>query len=332
MRKYNHLLISLLSIIGLCACGNSTTSGTTYYSAGNDYNYQLSFTESNNIPQTITINVSGSSGVGMPLTQVSPNTYAFGSSQESALLYYNPAESAYLSVAYNGQGTVPYSDFATNTASSNLPNGTFNTICDHSNLSPCQITINNNQISITEYTPQGQSVALCNSSTLSSASSSISPFLQTFICGTNGSTTNSGNWYLVPFTVNGVSGLMINEYNSSSLAADDTTDEIAFPAGSSINPNGSYGYIYNVIQSGQSAVNSAGVSTASLTPTTINNNITGCNNCLLQQNSYYQQPLTGFDYYTTNNSQSFGTTYNVIGNDSMNLYMDSFTGFYLPSN
>lgn len=322
------LLLSTVFIITACGTGNTVT-GTTYNDAGGTQNYMLAY-ESGNTPVTISINVTGSSGSPLPLTLVSPNIYSFSTGSESALMYFNPDESAMLAISFTGQGTSSTTDFATNTVSSTLPTATYNTICDHSNLSACQVTINNNQISIVEYSPQGASTSLCTNATLTSNTTPISQYLYTFICGTNGSSSNAGTWYLTPFSLNNTTALMLSEFDSANLSKNINTDEIAFMSGQSLNPNGSYGYIYNSL--GGASTTQSGVSTAQLTPAIISNTISGCNLCVLQQNSYYLMPLQGFNYYEANNQQTTSIFYNFVGNDALNLYMDSYTGFYLPSN
>lgn len=321
-----------LSVSALAACGvGNSTNSTTYNNAGGTQNYMLAYNESSSIPVTISINVTGSSGTPLPLTLVSSNIYSFSTGTESALMYFNSDESSMLAISFTGQGTSAAIDFATNAASSTLPSATYNTICDHSNLSACQVIINNNQISILEYSPQGIPTSLCTNATLTTNTTPISQYLYTFICGTNGSSSNSGTWYLTPFSINNTTALMLSEFDSANLSKSVNTDEIAFISGQSLNPGGSYGYVYNSLGGG-SLTTQSGVSTAQLSPSIISNTISGCNLCALQQNSYYLMPLQGFNYYGANNQQSISTYYNLVGNDALNLYMDSYIGFYLPSN
>lgn len=340
-KKYGFLSLPAFIIIG---CGNgSTTTGTTFYSAGSDYNYTIQFesgSESNSasILSSLVINTTGSTSQPIPLISVSTNVYSFTSGNLSGLLYYNPSESSSIGLAFNGQGVSSYSDYATNAIINSVPNGTYNTICDINNISPCSIVINSSSISITEYSFAGQQVSLCSDSTINSASTASNPSNYSFICGTNGSTQNAGIWNLTPFSINGVTALMVSQYNSSISGNDDDTDSIAFPSSIPINPSGQYGYVYSVQSSQNPSSTSAGISSSSFTANSslsiINNPTIGsCSGggCTLNVNSYYNYPANGFGWFQLSNSQSGVTnTYNLVGNDQMGLYMDSYSGFYLP--
>lgn len=338
MKKLTLILLSTIISVSLVACGaGSTTNATnTYYSASSNYNYQLVFSESSGTPNGLIIQTIGSVGQPMTLSSTANNIYSFNAGTYNGLLYFNPSESAVIGISVTGTGITPYNDFATNSVSTTLPNGTFNTICDLSNLSPCQISINGNSISISEFNQQGQATALCQDSTINTTPSSTNPALFSFVCGSSGSQQNAGTWYLTPFTLNGVTALMVSQFINNTVGTDNGTDFIAFPQGSSLTPTGNLGYVYSALQS--SLGYSSGISTASFTNVGNNYFITNAtvgtctgSGCALTLNSYYNYSQNGYAWFQVYNSQSSSNiNYNIVGNSTMGIYMDSYTGFYLP--
>lgn len=216
-------------------------------------------------------------------------------------------------------------DFATQNIGNSLPDGTYNLICDQTNLSACSMTINNDNISITEYSVTGQTTTLCNNSSANKASSNLNnPYIWTFTCSVNGG-SSSGIWHIMPMMSNNTTSLLIAEYNPTSNINNDATDEIAFQQPSTnINPSGTYVYTYN----GGSFSGGVGTSTAMFSGATLANSIVGlCNGsaCALIPNQYYNnQAKLGFDWYNVNGLNN----YNLVGSDAQNIYQDSFEGFY----
>jgi hypothetical protein len=223
--------------------------------------------------------------------------------------------------------TNSYADFATiNTNRNNIPSGSYSTVCDQNNLSACIISINNNQISIVEYSVSGVPTALCNNQKLVQASSNaINPNVYSFTCGVQGG-ASSGTWSAIPLIVNGVTGIMISEYDASINANDNITDEIAFIQESFI-PSGNYNYEYNS-SSGQGGISSATFNNGTL----INATVGSCAGaaCAIIQGQYAGavglsgNPMVGFDYYSVNGT----TNYNLVGNTTMNIFDDSYAGIY----
>jgi len=194
-------------------------------------------------------------------------------------------------------------------------------VCDQNNLSACTVKIANTQISIIEYSTSGVPTILCTNQTLTQASAnSINPYVYSFSCAVQGG-AYVGTWYVAPLIVNGITALMLSEYNASLNANNDGTDAIAFLQ-AAFSPNGNYNYLYS-----KSATTQVGITTAVFTANTITNSISGtCNGaaCAIIQGRFYNFAMPGFAYYSVNGT----TNYNVVGDDTMNIYVDSFMGFY----
>ncbi len=312
-----------ICIISISGCGDGQNSeATNYYSASFDTYYQIESSESSysfNI-----VSSSGNSLVNVPLTTTS-NGYTFSAS-------YNGQSATGNIVINNGQMGISinassngFTDFATlNTNNNLIPDGVYTTVCDQNNISACNMVINGNTISVTEYSVSGESTILCSNQSLTNAINSVNPNLLSFSCGVQGGTYN-GIWNIMPLIVNNTVAIMISEYNASINQNDNGTDEIAFPE-LSFMPNGSYNYVYNPIASGQSGISNASFSNGVL----INNIVGTCDGamCALITNQYAGiaggNSMVGFNYYSVNGQLN----YNLVGNDTMNIYVDSYVGIY----
>lgn len=323
MQKIILILTIFLSVIFLSACGvgDENKNGMVYYSASLSSYYQIESSSSNSNQQVLNI-VSNNGTTSYNLTPTSTG-YTFGNSNASGVI---TLESGQMGISFNSTSG-SFIDLATvNTSSTKPPSGTYNAICDMNNISACQMTISNNQISVVEFNNSGKATTLCTNQPLKAVNSRINPNLFSFTCGVQAG-TYSGVWYIAPLNVNGVSAFMVSEYNNSINANDDVTDEIAFPQ-QAINPNANYIYVYyalNGVTSGQAV----GTSSAIFTQAGLVNSIVGtCGGaaCILVPNHYFNNnPLLGFDYYSVLNA----TNYNLVGSDKMGIYQDSYLGFYL---
>jgi hypothetical protein len=258
----------------------------------------------------------------IPLTSLGGGLYSFTTiyNNESAtgtILIKN----ANFGFTISAPGGGSYDDFATQNvvANTSISTGTYVTLCDQSNLSPCVITINNNQISINEYSPSGSATNLCTNQNLTAQPNSQNPNAFYFTCAISGGSM-SGTWYATPFISNATSGFMLSEYNpnqnSSNLAG---TNEIAFPQ-STISPNGGFNYVYN-------SGSQAGISTTTFSINTIINSTIGtCSGaaCALTLGAFYNYVMSGFGYFNVAGTAN----YNLVGNDNMAMYEDSYQGFY----
>ena len=317
-----NLLLSLMFGISvtLVACNgdgqNNSISGN-YYSASNTSYYQI---ESSNNQLSLNI-ISTTSAASFPLTFKAVNSYTFGSGGVVGTL---TMDNNNIGISFQSAQST-WIDFATlgqNLAAS-LPNGTYNLVCDQTNLSACQLVVNNGTVSITEYSTTGQQTQLCQNSSVTPANLNSNPNLQKFTCGVNGGST-SGTWYAQAFTIESTTGIMLNEFNPTTNSNNDETDEIAFPISMSINPSGTYYYVYY----GGATSSGVGSTTAQFSSAGIINSVVGlCSGaaCALIQNQYYNSnTLAGFDWYNVNGLNN----YNLVGNDTMGIYQDSFEGFY----
>ena len=185
------------------------------------------------------------------------------------------------------------------------------------------MVVNNNAVTLTEYSISAQKTILCSNASLQAVSTAAeNPSAFTFNCSNGGSVF--GKWYILPMNYNNQTSLLISEYNSFVNENDDVTDEIAFlQPQNGISPRGNYTYLYN----GGSLSDGVGVSSTQFatSPASLVNPIS-CNGylCALQKNQYYNnQPQIGFDWYTNTNGY-----YNLVGSDVQNIYQDSFEGFY----
>lgn len=328
MKKINTVLIgaTIAACIAGCGAGGNTPSlgGNTYYSAAYDTYYQI---ESSNSGYTFSaINTKGDYLNQVPLTANGTNNYSFQTTVSGNTATGNiSVNNGQLGFAIN-YGSGAYVDFATNNPSNQpIPNGTYTTLCDITNLSACTVTINNNAITITEYNTSGASVNLCSAVSMTQTTSNfINPYLSGFTCGTQGGNGPSGIWYAMPFAANGVTGLMIAEYNPNINSNDLGTDEVAFVQPSNQNgvtPSGNYNYAYQGWSSGQVGISSASFSNGFLTNPTLGGT------CSLVYGQFYNYRMNGFDTCTFSGSGSTNF-YNVVGNNTMNIYMDSYSGFY----
>ncbi len=317
MKPKNPVLLAIIpfSLIA-CGTGQNDSVGNNYYSASGTTYYQIESVESQ-----LNLNIVTTSGVASyPLTTTAANAYTFASGSTTGTV---TLENNNLGISFNNPQST-WIDFATqNIRLNTIPDGTYNLICDQSNLSACQASVLNNAISIIEYSVTGQSTQLCQNSPITSANVNFSPSLFQFNCGVNGG-SSSGTWYALPITIESTTGIMLNEYNPTTNTNNDETDEIAFPNSSTINPSGTYYYLYN----GGAVSSGVGTSTAQFTSAGLINQIVGlCSGaaCALIKNQYYNNmPAIGFDWYNANGMNN----YNLVGNDSMGIYQDSFEGFY----
>lgn len=321
--------MGVYTILGglISACGNGNA-GQAYYSASLNTYYQIITESSSNgsTPLSITINTSGNTPITASLTTSTANIYNFTTADGKGIVILKNGLLGYAYVANNAY-TFNTVDFATQNAKSTIvPDGIYVTFCDQANLSPCLITISGNSIAITEYNKsnQGRTVSLCPSnSTLIKTTGFANPNLYTFQCGTNGSASNAGDWHLMPFTINGITGFMINEYTPTGpyKSTYNITNEIAFPQ-SSIAPNGNYSYLAPRLASNSNFL-------ASVTNGYLTNSAIGCSSqsCILKPGGFIIEstPISqaGFMHFTA------GTiNYNFTGNTYMNIFMDSNSGFY----
>lgn len=330
MKKITTILLSAASAGLIVACGaGAESNGTAYYSASNTSHYVI---ESGINPQNesqlyITIVKQSGYFLQVPLESTTVvNNYTYAQGNTSGTVTLNSSGNLGISYTSNGNSWIDFASIESHIAS-NIPNGTYNLICDQASLSPCIMEIgsysNGSQfVSVTEYSISGAATPLCSSSIIPTGQSNpINPYLYSFQCKNSG---GSGTWDLLPFTQNGETALMVAENNYATNITDDSTDEIAFPVKSinPINPNGTYNYLYNggPISGGVGVISNAQFISGSV----LTNNIVGCIPCSLNQNAYYNYAAVGFDWY---NNQSLGF-YNLTGNDAMKIYQDSFVGFY----
>ena len=319
--KINNLLLTIFPVL-LVACGSGQTNngGNNYYSASNTTYYQIESQTTNGASQLTFSAVSpGYSIKQAPLTFVAPNNYTYSQNGATGTV---TLDNGNLGISYQSTSGA-WVDFATqNTSNIALPTGSYNLICDQTNLSPCQATIANNQITITEFSQTGQATTLCQNSNITQAATSANPYLYQFSCGVNGGSI-TGTWYAVPLTIESTTALMLSEFSPAQNNNDDETDEIAFPISPSINPSGAYYYLYQGVMLG-----GVGLSSAQFTVAGLVNPIVGtCSGaaCALIQNQYYNNnPATGFAWYNVNQQSN----YNLVGNDTMGIYQDSYEGFY----
>ncbi|MBY0379135.1 MAG: hypothetical protein K2P99_01900 [Burkholderiales bacterium] len=320
MRKCCFYSSILLLVLNSCGDGNATkNSASSYYSASNDTYYQLESSVNNNI-ESFVLNLVTNSGpiTGIPLSQTTPNHYTFiglGGTGNVALNNGN------LGISFTSTSN-NWIDFATqNTTSTQIPSGVYTTICDRTNISPCVINIQNNQITINEYSTSGVATTLCHNVSINNVNNSINPFISSFVCSVGGG-AKSGIWYVMPLAINTMTALMISEYNPTINANDDTTDEIAFPQNSiAILPSGTYNYLYANLN-GTNGISSAQFSNSSI----LNSTIGSCAGaaCAIIQGKFYNFTMSGFDYFNVNGFNN----YNFVGNNLMNIYQDSYIGFY----
>lgn len=325
MKLLTTILIGALGIVvSSCVGGSTGVAGQNYYSASYSSYYNIQ-------------NGTGANESSLYLSIVSQGATQYVSN--ALLTPVVGAESQYEFSQNGAYGTVTiknnnlgisyispsssWIDFATSTANigSTIPNGTYNLICDQTNISPCQMVVNNNSISITEYSMTGQSTILCNNSIVQQLSNNQNPYLWAFNCGVNGG-AHSGTWYLMPFTSSNQTSFLISEYNPTSNTNDDVTDEIAFTQPvAQITPSGNYSYVYTSLSGNGVGTTSAQFATA---PSSIVNSITCGSLCGLNVNQYYfNQSQVGFDWYTNTTS-----SYNLVGSDAQKIYQDSYEGFY----
>lgn len=326
--KINLLMAVLISSLGvtISSCGNgssNTTTGQSYYSASYSSYYNIqSSTENNESSLYLSIVSPGVQYVTNALLTPTLNIesqYEFSQNGASGTV---TIKNGNLGISYVSQSS-SWIDFATNTnnIANSVPNGTYNLICDQTNISACQLTINNNEVSIIEYSMTGQSTILCNNSSLQLDSSNQNPYLWQFNCGVNGGSTH-GMWYMLPFVSNNQTSFLISEYNPTVNENDDLTDEIAFikPI-AQINPSGNYNYLYTGLSGGGVGITTVQFATS---PASLINSITCGSLCGLNTNQYYSnQSQIGFDWYTNTTS-----SYNLVGNDAQQIYQDSYEGFY----
>lgn len=328
MMKLLNMLYILPSVL-LVACGSGGSDDTatgTYYTGGYDYYYQV---QSESGASTTTLNVLGSNGSTLfsaPLTSTGNNSYTFTSNYNNQTINGNVViTNGILSIAANVWGI----DIGTNSANP-IQNGSYSTICDKGNISPCTVNVNNNSISITEYSTSGAPTVLCSNSLLVETNSV--PNNYTFKCGIMGSSTPQYSWYVTSFTRNGVPGLLISEYNGNTQINNDETDDIAVIQATSsgtLMPNGGFYYTSNGASgSGTPSITIANFTSNGSTATINNPSLGNCNGqaCALTLDQYYSQIANGYAYFTTTTNP---INYNLVGNTTMNLMMDSASGFYV---
>lgn len=325
------IIFTLLILLCACGSGNNNSSGTAnYYSASSTAYYQIESKNNESFILNIITN-SGNNINNIPLIQTS-NGYTFASKNSGnnlmgTIIIRNSLLG--ISITNSGGTILPAADFATtseNTNSDQLPPGTYTTVCDRDNISPCIINITNNQISITEYNLSGQPIILCkNADVINVNGNSTNPYLKSFSCGVQGG-IYSGTWYAMPLVVNGETAIMLNEYSASLNGSNSVTNEIAFLQ-AQFSPNGEYNYVYNSISSNQSGITTATFSNNSLINTVVGTCAGAA--CALIQGQYVGSGgvgnmLAGFDYYNVNGIVS----YNLVGSTQMNIFVDSFSGIY----
>lgn len=325
------LSASIAALIVGCGAGsntNPTLGANTYYSAAYDTYYQIESSTNGGTP-TYTFSATTSNGDYLnqiPLTTNGTNNYSFQTTVSGNAATGNISiNNGQLGFAIN-YGSGAYADFASNNPSNqSIPNGTYTTLCDITNLSACTVTINNNAITVTEYNTSGSSVNLCTTASMTQTTSNyINPYLWGFSCGTQGGNGPTGIWYAMPFAANGVTGIMIAEFNPNLNSNDLGTDEVAFiqPADQNgVTPLGNYNYAYQGWTSGQVGISSGSFSSGFLTNPTLGGT------CTLVYGQFYNYRMNGFDTCTFSGSGSTNF-YNIVGNNTMNIYMDSFSGFY----
>lgn len=317
----------------LVACGDGTNSNVTttnYYSASPNLSYQIN-TESSNGVQSASLTITASTGDildNAPLTLTGINTYTFNeSSSGSSITGSLVLKNNQMGVTVQGASTATFVDFAIESISNaNIPSGNYTTVCDQNNISACTVVVTNNQISITEYNTTGTAKNLCQNQILQQVSGAQNPYLSSFSCGVQGG-TSTGTWYAMPITANGVTGIMISEYNPSAAADNiSTTNEIAFPQ-AAFTPNGTYNYVYNGVSS------NSGLSAATFSNAGLVNGVVGtCSGaaCVLIEGQYagsagmQGNQMVGFDYYSVGGT----VNYNLVGSTAMNIFVDSFSGIY----
>jgi hypothetical protein len=326
----NKLLTSLFTIVSIStlisSCGVGTNNeflpGQNYFSASYSSYYNIQngsgANESNLYLSIVSQSTQYVTNVQLIPTSVE-SQYTFNQNNISGTV---TIRNGNLGISYQSSSSA-WTDFATQHISNNIPNGTYNLICNQSNLSACQLVVNNNAITLTEYSISGQQTVLCNNASLQAIAASYeNPYLFSFNCSNGGSIF--GKWYLLPMNYNNQTSLLISEYNNSINENDDVTDEIAFVQPTTkIDPSGTYTYLYN----GGSLSGGVGISQVQFarTPASLVNPIS-CNGmlCVLNQNQYYNnQQQIGFDWYT--NTLGY---YNLVGSDAQRIYQDSFEGFY----
>ncbi len=320
----NFLKILLFSSIGGlivgCGTGQQDSGGVKYYSAANDTYYQI---ESSTTGESSVLSITTNGIVTqIPLTPSINggfvyNTLYKGQNAAGSVLVNN----GNMGFTINSTGG-SYFDFASQYVNNNsIPSGTYTTVCDTNNISPCVINIANNSISITEYGQSGVPVSLCTNQPLTLISAnSPNPYLFYFSCGVEGGAT-SGKWYIAPLTINNITGFMISEFNPAINANDDGTDELAFPQ-SSFNPSGTYNYVSYGISTGVASLSSASFSNGSLNNPTIGSCAGAA--CAIVPNAFYNFPMVGFSYFSVNGT----VNYNLVGSAGMGLYQDSYQGIY----
>ncbi len=323
-----HHVLSMLASVLLVACGSGGMDNLntgTYYTGGYDYYYQVQSESGTGS----TLNVLGSNGSALfsaPLTSTGGNSYYFTTSYNGRDINGNLVIlGGILSIVANAWGT----DIGSNNTNP-IQDGSYSTICDKGNMSPCSVVINNNSISVTEYSTSGAPTILCSNSLLVETNSIPNNYM--FKCGIMGSNAPQYNWYVTSFTRNGIPGLLISEYNGSTQINNDETDDIAVIQATSSGifaPNGSFYYTSN----GTSGSATPSIIIANLTSNgstgTINNQAIGnCNGqaCALTMDQYYSQIANGYAYFTTTNNP---LNFNLVGNSTLNLMMDSASGFYV---
>lgn len=311
-------MISIL--LNACNSGTTSTSSlqTNYYSGASASYYQIVKSGSSNSLYLNIINASGYLLKNVPLNQASNgyifNTILNGESATGQVVFGNENDLAFV---INSNATA-YNDFATTYANSNpILDGNYVANCDQQKISACLVQVINQEITITEYTSNGTPTILCRNQPLVN-SHSINPYALSFNCTVNGG-ANSGIWYATPFSFNQTTAILIGEYIPSINANDNVTDDIAFPQ-QTIQATGNFNYTYYDLAGGSPGINTD----SKLNSTTIVNPTTCINGpCQIQSNGFYHYSMLGFDYYTTNSSN-----YNLVGNDAMQIYADSYVGFY----
>ncbi|MCC2624335.1 MAG: hypothetical protein K0R14_208 [Burkholderiales bacterium] len=329
--KLLFILFFSIFLIVSCGDGSSSSSNTNYYSASSNLYYEINTSNESGV-ESLALSVVATTGNllnNVPLTLSGNNSYTFnggntGSNISGSLVLKNNQ----MGISINGTSTTSFADFAVEsevTNNNSIPNGTYTTVCDQNNISACSIVINNNQISITEFSVSGQSTTLCQGQAITTAPNAQNPFLSSFSCGVQGG-THTGTWYIMPIVVNNTTGIMINEYNASVASGPSFTNEIAFPQ-ATFTPNGTYNYVYNGVSS------NSGIATATFSSAGLVNSIIGtCSGavCALVQGQYAGSvgasgnTMVGFDYYSVGGT----VNYNLVGSTSMNIFMDSYSGIY----
>ncbi len=320
--------IYTLSAIFLAACGagdNTPSSTASYYTGGYDYYYQVQ-TESGSVSNFSVMAANGTTLFSAPLVSSGNNSYSFNTT-------YNSQQVSGNVVIANDIFSIAASNWGIDLASSNttiLQSGAYSTICDKGNISPCTVTVSNNNVSITEYASNGTPTVLCSNSMLSNTNTI--PNNYTFKCGINGSNNPQYDWYLTSITRNNVPGLLLSEFNGNTQVNNDETDDIAVIQATSsgiFQPSGSFYYTYNGANgSGNPTITVANLTSSGSTGTINNPTIGNCNGqaYTLTLDQYYSQIANGYAYFTTSTNP---TNFNLVGNSTMNLMMDSVNGFYV---